>query len=215
MQDLSDRNHELTLEKLRARQEDVMKEINDDLAEMHEDLLHLVGDFTSVLSEKAEKDSSYNSNRISDIGNQVRRLNETMAVVTTFSRIFQQFNTMTTKILSFEAIAETNFGTLNDEVTPLKEARKENFDSSTDFAPSASRYYASPPVYDKFLDCATDVGDPEPTQSTGLEKRLHGKIVDRKRNYSDIENASDKTDADPGIRLEKNIGQADTNKRSG
>ena len=102
MRDQSKNGHESTLSQLRHREEEIMKEVNHDIAGMHDDLMQLVNDFTFVLSEKAEKDFAFGSSLISDVDLQLRRLNETMAVISCFSGVLQQFNSMTSKVLAVE-----------------------------------------------------------------------------------------------------------------
>ena len=100
MRDQSKNGHESTLSQLRHREEEIMKEVNHDIAGMHDDLMQLVNDFTFVLSEKAEKDCAFGSSLISDVNLQLRRLNETVAVISCFSGVLQQFNSMTSKVLT-------------------------------------------------------------------------------------------------------------------
>ena len=91
---------ETSLRKFKIRQAEIAKEIRDDIAEMHEDLTKIVSEFTSVLTEKTEIEVTFTSCRISDIELQLRRLEETKSMISSFAGIFQQFNTMTSKILA-------------------------------------------------------------------------------------------------------------------
>lgn len=129
MRDLCIHSNESALGQLRLRQDEIAKEINDDISGMHDDLIQLVNDFTCALSEKAEKDLSFNSSLLSDVDLQLRRLNETLVVISSFSDIFRRFNSMTSKVLSVEVDDTCNsmmyYGTetLEDEkatVTPAQ-----------------------------------------------------------------------------------------------
>jgi hypothetical protein len=95
---------ETSLRKFKIRQTEIAKEIRDDISEMQDDLTRIVSEFTSLLTEKTETEVTFTSCRISDVELQLRRLEETKSMISSFAGIFKQFNTMTSKILA----ADTN-----------------------------------------------------------------------------------------------------------
>ena len=102
MRDQCKNGHESALAQLRHREEEIIQEINHDITGMHDDLMQLVNDFTFVLSGKAEKDCAFGCRLLSDVKLQLRRLDETIAVISCFSGVLQQFNSMTSKVLAVE-----------------------------------------------------------------------------------------------------------------
>lgn len=94
---------ETSLRKFKIRQAEIAKEIRDDIAEMHDDLTKIVSEFTSVLTEKTEIEVTFTSCRISDVELQLRRLEETKSMISSFAGIFRQFNSMTAKILAADS----------------------------------------------------------------------------------------------------------------
>ena len=94
---------ETQLRKFRIREAEIAKEFRDDIAEMQDDLTRIVGEFTSVLTQKTETEVTFTSSRISDVELQLRRLEETKSMISSFAGIFQQFNSMTSKILAADA----------------------------------------------------------------------------------------------------------------
>ena len=103
MDDRHSDSFETSLRKFKIRQAEIAKEIRDDIAEMRDDLTKIVSEFTSVLTEKTEIELTFTSCRISDIELQLRRLEETKSMISSFAGIFQQFNTMTSKILAADS----------------------------------------------------------------------------------------------------------------
>lgn len=103
MDDRQSDSLETSLRKFKIRQAEIAKEIRDDITEMHYDLTKIVSEFTSVLTEKTEIEVTFTSCRISDIELQLRRLEETKSMISSFAGIFQQFNTMTSKILATDS----------------------------------------------------------------------------------------------------------------
>ena len=104
MDDQHSDNLETSLRKFKIRQTEIAKEIRDDIAEMQDDLTRIVSEFTSLLTEKTETEITFTSCRISDVELQLRRLEETKSMISSFAGIFKQFNTITSKILA----ADTN-----------------------------------------------------------------------------------------------------------
>ena len=91
---------ETSLRQFKFRQTEIAKEIRDDIAEMQDDLTRIVSEFTNLLTEKTETEVTFTSCRISDVELQLRRLEETKSMISSFAGIFKQFNTMTSKILA-------------------------------------------------------------------------------------------------------------------
>lgn len=96
-------NNEMALRKLSARREEIAREMGDDISEIREDLVQLVSEFTCVLSLNAESIQNSNFNRISDVEQQIRRLNESNMTMSTFTDILHQFNSLTSKILTIDS----------------------------------------------------------------------------------------------------------------
>ena len=94
---------ETSLRIFRIRQTEIEKEIRDDIAEMQDDLSRIVSEFTDVLTEKTEAEVTFTSCRISNVELQLRRLEETKSMISSFAGIFQHFNTVTSKILTTDA----------------------------------------------------------------------------------------------------------------
>jgi hypothetical protein len=95
--------NEMTLCKLSARREEITREMRDDILEIREDLVQLVSEFTCVMSQKTESIQNSIFGRISDIEQQIRRLNESNMTMSTFTDIFHQFNSLTSKILAIDS----------------------------------------------------------------------------------------------------------------
>lgn len=95
--------NEITLSKLSARREELTREMSDDILEIREDLVQLVSEFTCVMSQKTESIQNSIFSRISDIEQQIRRLNESNMTMSTFTDIFHQFNSLTSKILAIDS----------------------------------------------------------------------------------------------------------------
>lgn len=95
--------NEMTLSKLSARREEITREMNDDILEIREDLVQLVSEFTCVMSQKTESTQNSIFSRISDVEQQIRRLNESNMTMSTFTDIFHQFNSLTSKILAIDS----------------------------------------------------------------------------------------------------------------
>lgn len=95
--------NEITLSKLSARREEITREMSDDILEIREDLVQLVSEFTCVMSQKTESTQNSIFSRISDVEQQIRRLNESNMTMSTFTDIFHQFNSLTSKILAIDS----------------------------------------------------------------------------------------------------------------
>jgi hypothetical protein len=95
--------NEMTLSKLSARREEITREMSDDILEIREDLIQLVSEFTCVMSQKTESTQNSIFSRISDVEQQIRRLNESNMTMSTFTDIFHQFNSLTSKILAIDS----------------------------------------------------------------------------------------------------------------
>ena len=95
--------NEMTLSKLSARREEITREMSDDILEIREDLVQLVSEFTCVMSQKTESTQNSIFSRISDVEQQIRRLNESNMTMSTFTDIFHQFNSLTSKILAIDS----------------------------------------------------------------------------------------------------------------
>ena len=106
---------ETTLLELSERHGAIVKEINNEVAEMHDELMQLVGDFTTLLSEKTQKDINHSSSRIGDLELQIQCLNDTKAMISSFAGIFQRFNSATSKILAVDETVMRNVTSDNVE----------------------------------------------------------------------------------------------------
>jgi len=191
MHDKSSGSNESTLRNLRVRQEEIVKEINNDIAEMREDLMQLVNDFTCGLSDKTDKDFSYSSSRLSDVDLQVRRLNETIAVISSFSGIFQQFNSMTSKIFAVETDAAHS---------PYFETETPDKDGKTTVTPVLKRQYEdadghsplSPPRADSHEGTSHHSSEAKDRSETvnafSVEEVVHSQRTgNKKRNLPDLD----------------------------
>ena len=104
-----------TLLELSVRHGGIVKEINDEIAEMHDELIQLVDDFTTLLSEKTQRDINHSSSRIGDLELQIQCLNDTKAMISAFAGIFQRFNSATSKILAVDETGMRNVSSDNVE----------------------------------------------------------------------------------------------------
>ena len=202
MQDLSSDSNEAILRKLRLRQGEIVKEINNDIAELREDLMLLVNDFTCVLSEKTEKDFADNSCRLSDVDLQVRRLNETVAVISSFSGIFQQFNSMTSKIFAVDTDTEHNSYTYEMEtpgkvekttVSPVLKGQYDQAENNSSDGPLGGDFHheiKNP----RNSDCPPDINDRNNLAASFSpdEDRQSPRKGGKKRNLQDVSVSSAK-----------------------
>jgi hypothetical protein len=188
MNDLGRGYNEMTLSKLNARREEITREMSDDIQEIREDLIQLVSEFTCVISEKTESIQNLIFSRISDVEQQICRLNESNMTMSTFTDIFHQFNSLTSKILEIDSsmLLGSNPGELESSIE-----KEPTTDRKTTVTPSqinsAGSAELSPQTQDKkSIDIQSKIASDHSSMIT-LDGVDASSKTTKKRNLSEID----------------------------